>query len=358
MLDKKSLRREIGRRKRAMRAEEIEAYSRELAEKLYETAEYRAARTIYAYLPYNQEVRTWQIIERAWADGKRVAVPKVYGEDMKVLYLEDFSQIAPGGWDIPEPTFDEPVAKDDTALVLMPGLAFDPEGHRVGYGGGFYDKYLEAHPGHTLVALCYPFQYFARLDVEAHDIPVNRVICAGGGVPRPELRLVAPTADYAEQIVSYRQAFLERGDSMDGAGSLSRMENPAEWLQQVEDLRNPETVPENWAPSTQFLCVREADNRLVGMIQLRHRFNAFLEKYGGHIGYSVRPDERRKGYAEWMLRAILPYCREIGLSRVLVTCLKENEASRRTILACGGKYESSVRDEDAGETLERYWIAL
>ena len=91
MLDKKSLRREIGRRKRAMRAEEIEAYSRELAEKLYETAEYRAARTIYAYLPYNQEVRTWQIIERAWADGKRVAVPKVYGEDMKFLYLEDFS---------------------------------------------------------------------------------------------------------------------------------------------------------------------------------------------------------------------------------------------------------------------------
>ena len=358
MLDKKSLRREIGRKKRAMSAEQIEAYSRELTDSFCQSPEYRAAQTVYAYLPYNQEVRTWKIIERAWADGKRVAVPKVYGDEMKFLYLEDFSHIAPGGWDIPEPTFDAPVAEDAAALVLMPGLAFDPAGHRVGYGGGFYDKYLEAHPGHTLVALCYPFQYFEKLDVEAHDIPVNRVICAGNGAPRPELRLVAPSADYAEQIVAYRREFQERGDSMDGAGSLARMEDPAQWLQQVEDLRNPETVPANWVPSTQFLCVREADNRLVGMIQLRHCFNAYLEKFGGHIGYSVRPDERRRGYAKWMLRSILPYCREIGLSRVLVTCLAENEASRRTILACGGAYESTIRVEEAGETLERYWIAL
>ena len=358
MLDKKSLRREIGRKKRAMSAEQIEAYSRELTDSFCQSPEYRAAQTVYAYLPYNQEVRTWKIIERAWADGKRVAVPKVYGDEMKFLYLEDFSHIAPGGWDIPEPTFDAPVAEDAAALVLMPGLAFDPAGHRVGYGGGFYDKYLEAHPGHTLVALCYPFQYFEKLDVEAHDIPVNRVICAGNGAPRPELRLVAPSADYAEQIVAYRREFQERGDSMDGAGSLARMEDPAQWLQQVEDLRNPETVPANWVPSTQFLCVREADNRLVGMIQLRHCFNAYLEKFGGHIGYSVHPDERRRGYAKWMLRSILPYCREIGLSRVLVTCLAENEASRRTILACGGAYESTVRVEEAGETLERYWIAL
>ena len=358
MLDKKSLRREIGRKKRAMGAEEIEAYSRELAERFCQTPEYRAAKAIYAYLPYNQEVRTWKIIERAWADGKRVAVPKVYGDEMRFLWIEDFARIAPGGWDIPEPTFDEPVAEDETALVLMPGLAFDPAGHRVGYGGGFYDKYLEARPSHPLVALCYPFQYFERLDVEAHDIPVNRVICAGDGVPRPELRLIAPSADYSEQIAAYRREFLERGDSMDGTGSLSRMDNPAEWLRQVEDLRNPETVPKNWVPSTQFLCVREADNRLVGLIQLRHRFNAFLEQFGGHIGYSVRPDERRRGYARWMLSAILPYCRKIGLTRVLVTCLAENEASRRTILACGGEYESTVWDEDAGETLERYWIAL
>ena len=187
MLDKKALRREIGQKKRAMAAAEIAAYSRNLAEKLYETEEYKQARAIYAYLPYNQEVRTWEIVERAWKDGKRVAVPKVYGDEMRFLWLTDFNQIAPGGWNIPEPTFDAPVAEDATALVLMPGLAFDPEGHRVGYGGGFYDKYLEAHPGHRLVALCYPFQLLDHLEVEEHDIPVDRVICAD------ELRLIEPS---------------------------------------------------------------------------------------------------------------------------------------------------------------------
>ena len=178
MLDKKALRKEIGTLKRAMTTEQIEAYSRDLTEKFCNCEYYKSASSIYAYLPYNQEVRTWEIIERAWADGKRVAVPKVYSDVMRFLWIEDFSQIAPGGWDIPEPTFDEPVADDESALVLMPGLAFDPEGHRVGYGGGFYDKYLEAEPGHKLVALCYPFQMRDYLEVEAHDIPVDLVICA------------------------------------------------------------------------------------------------------------------------------------------------------------------------------------
>ena len=178
MLDKKALRREISQKKRAMQSEEIEAYSRELAEALYETEYYKRASALYAYLPYNQEVHTWQILERAKADGKRVAVPKVYGDVMRFLWLDDFSQVAPGAYSIPEPTFDEPIANDETALVLMPGLAFDPQGHRVGYGGGFYDKYLAAHPKHPLVALCYPFQMFPQLDVDAHDIPVDLVLCA------------------------------------------------------------------------------------------------------------------------------------------------------------------------------------
>lgn len=178
MLDKKALRRQIGQLKRAMSEEEIEKYSRELAEKFYETELYRSAKSIYGYLPYNQEVRTWQILERAKADGKRVAVPKVYGDEMEFLWLDDFSQVAPGAYNIPEPTFDSPIADDETALILMPGLAFDPQGHRVGYGGGFYDKYLEKHPQHPLVALGYPFQLFEHLDVEEHDIPVDLVICA------------------------------------------------------------------------------------------------------------------------------------------------------------------------------------
>lgn len=178
MLDKKALRREIGALKRAMTDAQIAAYSADLCEKFCNTDYYRDAASIYAYLPYNQEVRTWDIVRRAWADGKRVAVPKVYGDIMRFLWLDSFDHIAPGGWNIPEPTFDEPVADDEDALILMPGLAFDPAGHRVGYGGGFYDKYLEEHTKHRLVALCYPFQLFPHLDVEEHDVPVDLVIAA------------------------------------------------------------------------------------------------------------------------------------------------------------------------------------
>ena len=178
MLDKKALRREIGAKKRAMTQEQIESYSRQLCAKLYDTDAYLNAKSIYIYLPYNQEVRTWEIFHRAIADGKRVAVPKVYGDEMRFLWIDDLQKLAPGGWDIPEPTYDEPIADDETALILMPGLAFDPEGHRIGYGGGFYDKYLEKHPNHPLIALCYPFQMLNHLEVEAHDIPVDQVICA------------------------------------------------------------------------------------------------------------------------------------------------------------------------------------
>ena len=177
MLDKKALRREIGAKKRAMSAEEIERASARLAEKFFQTELYRQAKAIYGYLSYNQEVRTEPILRRAQADGKRVAVPKVCGDEMRFLWLDDLQQVAPGAYGIPEPIADGPVAMDETALVLMPGLAFDPEGRRLGYGGGFYDRYLADQPNHPLVALCYSFQLLDHLETEAHDVPVDLVVC-------------------------------------------------------------------------------------------------------------------------------------------------------------------------------------
>lgn len=177
-MDKKALRAEIRAKKRAMTAQEIEEKSAALAKAFYETAEYKNAKTIYGYLPYNQEVRTAQMLAHALADGKQVAVPKVYGDEMKFILLSDLSQVAKGYAGIPEPVADGPVAADPTALVLMPGLAFDPEGHRLGYGGGFYDKFLAAEPDHPTLALCYDFQMLPHLDTESYDIPVDRVLWA------------------------------------------------------------------------------------------------------------------------------------------------------------------------------------
>ena len=175
-MDKSALRRTIREKKRSMIDQQIESASAELAERLFAHPAYQQAKALYGYLSYNQEVRTAAILERAQRDGKWVAVPKVYGDEMKFLWLDDLTAVAPGAYGIPEPVADGPVAEDPSALVLMPGLAFDREGHRMGYGGGFYDKYLAAHPGHPTLALCYGFQMLPYLETEAHDLPVDHVI--------------------------------------------------------------------------------------------------------------------------------------------------------------------------------------
>ncbi len=179
-MDKKELRRWIRQQKQAMTSEQIEKASTVLGELFAQSALYQNARTVYGYLPYNQEVRTTAILERALMDGKRVAVPKVYGDEMRFIYMDDLSQVAPGYAGIPEPIADGPVATDGDALVLMPGLAFDREGHRIGYGGGFYDKFLEAEPAHPTVALCYGFQMLEHLQTEPHDKMVDLVLCSDG----------------------------------------------------------------------------------------------------------------------------------------------------------------------------------
>ena len=177
-MDKKELRQQIRQRKRAMTEAEIDAASQRLGELLAEAPLYRQAKTLYGYLPYNQEVRTVPMLQRALAEGKRVAVPKCYGDEMRFIYLEDLSQVEKGYCGIPEPIADEPVADDPTALVLMPGLAFDPQGRRIGYGGGFYDKFLAAEPNHPTLALCYAFQMVDEIPTEEFDVPVDCVLWA------------------------------------------------------------------------------------------------------------------------------------------------------------------------------------
>lgn len=172
------------------------------------------------------------------------------------------------------------------------------------------------------------------------------------------IRLTTPTEEYLDQVWDYRQECLDADSHMDGCGPLRRVKSPAEWLANVISCMDPATLPEGKVQATQFLAVRESDNKVVAMIQVRHYFNEYLEKYAGNIGYSTRPSERRRGYATEMLRLALPFCREIGLDKVLITCKPDNTASRRTILANGGKYEYTVHEPDADIDLERYWIVL
>lgn len=179
-MDKKTIRAEIRAKKQSMTDEQIHRASQKLGRLLRDCEAYKNAAAVYGYLSYNQEVRTVPILRQALADGKRLAVPKCYGDEMRFIYLEDLNAVAPGRRGIPEPIADGPVADDPAALVLMPGLAFDRQGRRIGYGGGFYDRFLAREPEHPTVALCYDFQLFSHLETDSHDIPVDLVLSAGG----------------------------------------------------------------------------------------------------------------------------------------------------------------------------------
>lgn len=168
-----------------------------------------------------------------------------------------------------------------------------------------------------------------------------------------------PDISFVGEIRSYREEMLLAGSSMDGTGTLRRIEDPMEWLRVNALMENPQTVPENKVPATQFVLTDTDTGRIYGMLQVRHELNEYLQKYAGHIGYSVRPTERRKGYAKKMLKLALKYCKEnLGLDKVLVSCLVENEASRRTILSCGGVFEEKVYEHVENVWLEKYWITL
>jgi len=172
---KQELRRAIRQQKQAMDEEEILRRSSLLCDLFLQTEAYKAAKTVYGYLPMNQEVRTEDILRQALADGKQVALPKCFGKTMEFILVEDLSRVTSSAFGAPEPVENSPVARDETALVLVPGIAFDRRGHRLGYGGGYYDRFLAREPEHPTISLCYDFQLLPHLEAEPHDIPVQTV---------------------------------------------------------------------------------------------------------------------------------------------------------------------------------------
>lgn len=173
-----------------------------------------------------------------------------------------------------------------------------------------------------------------------------------------KLFLIKPDMTFADQIMDFRREFLAADSSMDGCGGLRHFDDALSYVQTCEKYADPATVPPGRVPDTQLMLVRAEDRRLLGMIQIRDTLNDYLRSYGGHIGYSIRPTERRKGYAKEMLRLALIYCREIGLTRVMITCEEGNIASEKTILAGGGVYESTVYEPKEKLKLKRFWITL
>ena len=179
------------------------------------------------------------------------------------------------------------------------------------------------------------------------------------GKKREELFFVEPSMTYAEEISAYREEMLKAESSFDGCFSMKRMPDPKEYVDYCTEFANPGRVLKaNGARGTVLLCIRKADNRMVGCMQVHHVLNRQMREITGHVGYSVRPSERRKGYATQMLERAKDYLSSFGFSEVYVSCLPENEASRRTILANGGEYIETVYLEADKVNLERYVIKL
>ena len=124
-----------------------------------------------------------------------------------------------------------------------------------------------------------------------------------------------------------------------------------EWLEENLQAEAGLNIPENWVPSIQFVSFDDV-GRALGFLNLRLRLNEGLLNYAGHIGYSIRPSERGKGYAKESLRQGLQIAKEKNIKRALVTCSTENPASRAVILANGGQFE------DVRNGTERYWIEV
>lgn len=173
-----------------------------------------------------------------------------------------------------------------------------------------------------------------------------------------QLLLVRPSLQLEQAALDYKTEHLAHGETTLHGSALMDTLPYGDWVRRTQENAHPDTVHGDWVEADTFFVVRQSDGRLIGMVDIRHTLSTpFLSEVGGHIGYGVRPTERRKGYACAILGLALDHARALGLDRVMLSCYGDNEGSQRTILKQGGVKEREFAYAD-GKTVEVYWIRL
>ena len=167
------------------------------------------------------------------------------------------------------------------------------------------------------------------------------------------LKLIYPTMEYEIEAKEYINEFIEYGSEPNGCAGLKRYLNDYDaWLTKInEDKSKMDKIP-----ASTYFAIREYDKKIIGTINIRHGINETLLKKGGHIGFSVRPTERQKGYATEILFLGLKKLKEMGIEKALLTCDKDNIGSAKTIEKNCGILENEIFDEESNKMIQRYWI--
>jgi len=176
-----------------------------------------------------------------------------------------------------------------------------------------------------------------------------------------KMRFVFPHEWHEQKAREFIQEFIDHGSAINGTGGLDRYLREStcrDWLDKVRSDTDIANVPEGRSPGYTYFYVRESDDEIVGMINIRLALAGdFMREQGGHFGYCVRPTQRRKGYATRMLREAIAFCRVLGMSDFILTCNQSNPASAGVIKNCGGVLEAEFYSEYYGEVLQRYRIS-
>ena len=171
------------------------------------------------------------------------------------------------------------------------------------------------------------------------------------------ISLRLPTRLDEEQIMSYRNEFIENNEKIDGSAGLHLAKDFNTWYEDICANRNECTLRDGFVQSYTYIAFDDENkNYIVGMVDMRQRLNNYLLQFGGHIGYSVRNSQRNKGYATEMIQIAIRIYKRHKINSILITCDKENIASRKVIEKNGGILENEILYN--GNSLLRYWITL